>query len=305
MIAVAVLGFALAAAPLAFQMFSRAPAGGDMIDDFRPYMTTEEIENFRGYMREIRAADEESRTVLEPALAEAGIGAGDFGDRFVLVTTWNEQWPAIDADMIDLLDTMDANLGNFEAVDALPPFALFPWFFVIPGLLAGILAIVALRARDTGTRRTVGWVLAGLGLAVIVAPLVFQMFTRAPKGADMIDDFRPMMVRERVQNVQGYFVTLGGAEGQLRTGVVPLAATEAGLGEGDLPAIEQFSAEWPTIVGDFAPMVATMSDNVDNFEGVDALPPFDLFPWFFVIPGLLVATLAWRAQSDTTSTQPD
>ena len=147
--------------------------------------------------------------------------------------------------------------------------------------------------------------IAGLGFAVIVAPLVFQMFTRAPKGADMIDDFRPMMVRERVQNVQGYFVTLGGAEGQLRTGVVPLAATETGLGEGDLPAIEQFSAEWPTIVGDFAPMVATMSDNVDNFEGVDALPPFDLFPWFFVIPGLLVATLVWRAQSDTTSTEPD
>ena len=42
-------------------------------------------------------------------------------------------------------------------------------------------------------------------------------------------------------------------------------------------------------------MVATMSDNVDNYAAVDALPSFDLFPWFFVIPGVLVAGLATLA----------
>ncbi len=39
-------------------------------------------------------------------------------------------------------------------------------------------------------------------------------------------------------------------------------------------------------------MVATMSDNVDNYDAVAALPSFDLFPWFFVVPGALVAILA-------------
>jgi hypothetical protein len=31
-----------------------------------------------------------------------------------------------------------------------------------------------------------------------------------------------------------------------------------------------------------------MADNLDNFAAVDALPPFALFPWFFVIPGVLI-----------------
>jgi len=147
----------------------------------------------------------------------------------------------------------------------------------------------AQRAESTPRRRL--WALAVLGVAIIAAPVAFQMFTRAPKGGEMINNFRPMMTRERVQNVQRYFVILGGAEGQMRVSLLPdyLAA------DGDEAATEpiaQFSTEWPTIVSDFNPMIATMGDNVDNFEAVDALPSFGLFPWFFAIPGALVAALA-------------
>lgn len=48
-------------------------------------------------------------------------------------------------------------------------------------------------------------------------------------------------------------------------------------------------------------MIATMSDNVDNFQAVDALPSFALFPWFFAIPGALVAGLAGVALRRTGS----
>ena len=40
------------------------------------------------------------------------------------------------------------------------------------------------------------------------------------------------------------------------------------------------------------PMIGAMSDNVDNYQAIKSLPPFPLFPWFFVVPGLLVAGLA-------------
>ncbi len=157
----------------------------------------------------------------------------------------------------------------------------------------------------TGARRGSIIAIIVIGLGLVAAPAIFQMFTRAPQGGDMINDFRPMMVRERVQGVQGYFITMGGAEGQLRTAAVPLALDEAAIEESDLPAISEFSADWPSIVADFAPMVATMSDNVDNFEAVDALPPFPLFPWFFVIPGALVAALAVTAVDRRSGTDPD
>jgi len=283
------LGLGLALAPVAFGMFTRAPAGGVMIDDFEPYMTADEVATFRGYMEQIGAADAEWRAVLSADVDDAS--------SFAAIAELDEGWAAIDADMADLLDRMEANLGNYAAVAALPPFALFPWFFVLPGLMIAGVAGAALWAlqRDRPARGRV-WALAGLGLAVLLAPVAFQMFSRAPQGAEMIDDFRPIMTRERVLGVQGYFVIMGAAEGQLRVDAIPQAVDTTGI-DATLryPAISRFSADWPTIVGDFSPMVATMSDNVDNFEGIDALPSFSLFPWFFVVPGLLVSGLALLA----------
>jgi hypothetical protein len=62
------------------------------------------------------------------------------------------------------------------------------------------------------------------------------------------------------------------------------------------PAIAKFNREWPRISNQMAPMVGAMSDNIDNFRAVDALPPFPLFPWFFVAPGLLLAVLSFVAR---------
>ena len=289
-----IVGIGMVVAPFVFQMFSRAPLGGDMIDDFEPYMTVEQVDRFRGYLQEIDAANTESVDSLRTALIDSGaVDASQYDTVLVSVVNLNDQWPAIDTDMTDLIDRMEANLDNFDAVAALPPFPLFPWFFVIPGVLIAVTAVVALALRRSGERRArpALWVLVGLGIAVAAAPVAFQMFDRAPKGAEMIDDFRPMMTRERVQAVQSYFVTLGAAEGQLRANALPLLV-EAGGDAADFPAITQWSADWPMILTDFNPMVATMSDNVDNYEAVDALPSFDLFPWFFVIPGVIVAALA-------------
>lgn len=292
-----VIGLALVAAPVAFQMFGRAPLGGDMIDDFRPYMTVEQVDLFDGYMATIRAADIESREVLAPYLVDEGVVASeaDLRAQYVLVAAWNDQWASIDLDMTDLLATMERNLDNYAAMDALPSFDLFAWFFVLPGLM---IAGVAAAALWTGRRRQPRGLLLALaliGAAVVAAPAVFQMFTRAPLGGEMIDEFRPMMQRDRVRDVQGYFVTMGTAEGQLRTGMIPLAI-EAGLDPDEIPAITAFSAAWPAMVGDLAAMVGVMSDNTDNFDAVDAMPPFPLFPWFFVVPGAAVVVLALVAR---------
>ena len=306
-IAALIVGIGMIVAPFVFQMFGRAPLGGDMIDDFEPYMTIEKVEQFRGYLEEIDAANTESIESLRDALVESGaVAEADYDVVLASVVNLNEQWPAVDADMTDLIDRMEGNLDNYAAVAALPPFPMFPWFFVVPGALIVVAAGVALYQRRTPSNRArpALWVLFGLGIAVAAAPVAFQMFDRAPQGADMIDDFRPMMTRERVQAVQGYFITLGAAEGQLRANALPLLV-EAGGDPTEFPAISQWSTDWPTILTNFNPMVATMSDNVDNYEAVDALPSFDLFPWFFVIPGALVAILALVAMRSRPSAADD
>ena len=40
-IAALIVGIGMIVAPFVFQMFDRAPLGGDMIEDFEPYMTVE------------------------------------------------------------------------------------------------------------------------------------------------------------------------------------------------------------------------------------------------------------------------
>lgn len=258
-----VLGLGLIAAPAIFQMFSRAPQGGEMIDEFRPYMTVSELSQFDGYMDGIEAAVDE----LETAPAD---------DAPASVQTLVDQWPTIDDDMGGMLDVMSANLDNFAAVDALPPFPLFPWFFVAPGvLLIAFGAYGLLRRRPNPALAVIV-----LGWGLILAPVAFQMFERAPKGGDMLEELGPYMTADEVGAIQGYFVTLGAAEGALRNQVLPAA-------DSPRPATESFVETWPQMANDMAPMVGVMADNLDNFAAVDALPPFPLFPWFFVAPGVL------------------
>lgn len=297
LIAVLVLGLGLALAPVAFQMFDRAPKGGDMIDAFEPYMTPAKISQFEGYMAEMRAARGELDTQLRPDLEAAlGLDAAGVDARFVPLATFDSQWPKLDADMSDMLVKMRRNIDNYKAVAALPPFPLFPWFFVIPGLMIAGLAAWGLRdARKGEASRVVVIAIVVFGLGVVAAPAIFQMFERAPKGADMIDDFRSLMTDKKLRTIQGYFVTLAAGEGNVRTAALPALAASAPAGQPapspaeQYPAIAQWSEDWPTIFREFAPMVGVMADNVVNFEAVDALPPFWMFPWFFVIPGLMIA----------------
>lgn len=261
-----VVGLGLFVAPAVFQMFDRAPLGGEMIDEFRPYMTEQKLGSFSAHLDRIDAADHEIAQVV-PAASQPSA-----------VARLHDEWPTIQDDMGGMLAVMRDNLDNFAAVDALPPFPLFPWFFVAPAVLVVVAAARGL--RSTGRGPAVALIAVGVGL--LAAPALFQMFERAPKGGQMLDELGPYMDRGEVGAIQGYFVTLGAAEGAIRNDVLPSA-------QQPLAATEEFVARWPSIANEMAPMVGVMADNLDNFAAVDALPPFPLFPWFFVAPGLIVA----------------
>lgn len=299
---VLVIGLGLVAAPGIFQMFTRAPGGNTMMKAFKPYMTYPEIAQFQGYMKEIGAAQHESVTTLPSLLASAHVSQSQLASQDQYVTAFDRQWPSIYADMYDnMLAKMQAMVPNYKAIDALPPFWMFPWFFVIPGVIVALVAWRALvkdRRQGGGRRHLV--VLVVFGLALIAAPAVFQMWTRAPKGSQMINTFKAMPFdAAELAKVQDYFVVIGAAEGQLRTQVQPLLVSH-NMSEQEvasaLPAITAWHREWPTISANMAPMIGVMADNVSNFAGVAAMPPFWLFPWFFVIPGALIAALAFEAR---------
>src|SRR5437588_4241446 len=103
----------------------------------------------------------------------------------------------------------------------------------------------------------------------------------------------PIMLTLWATSVQNYFPVIGLAEVQLRNQLVPLAKAQSPTASS--PVITQFGQTWPAISSELARFLGVMSDNLDNFAAVKALPPFALFPFFFILPGLLVAGLALAA----------
>jgi hypothetical protein len=297
LIVLAVLGAGLIAAPAIFQMFHRAPLGAQMIKEFKPYMTTARLNGYQTDLRQIDAGVREGSTKVRATLYGSGAAAQrKFDARFPEFASFRDQWGPIDSDMTDLLNRIQGNLGNYQAVAALPSFKLFPWFFVIPGVL--VLLLVGIGAARQSSWDAIRWVLVAIGVGLVLAPAVFQMFTRAPKGGHMMTAFKTIETRHKVETIQGYFGTIAVGQGSLRLDVVP-ALRKQGLTDAQIarqfPAVTTFDQRWVPILGDLTPMIGTMSDNVDNYQAVKALPPFPLFPWFFVIPGLLLAAVALAA----------
>jgi hypothetical protein len=145
-------------------------------------------------------------------------------------------------------------------------------------------------------------VLVCLGLGLIAAPVAFQMFRRAPDGGHMMSSFEDIETIANVQRIQGYFGSMAVGQGAIRLDIVP-ALEQAGLTRVEIaqrfPALHALDAGWVHILNDMTPMIGAMSDNVANYQAVASLPPFPLFPWFFVVPGVFVATLAMAAGAGT------
>jgi hypothetical protein len=290
---VAVVGLGLVVAPFAFDMFSRAPKGAVMISGFKPYMTAERLHGYQSELSEINSGVRETDTSVATYLQSAGADHGGFAAAHPGFVAFDQEWPAIDSTMTGLMDEVQQNIGNYHAVAALPSFRLFPWFFVVPGvLIAGVASVTLLWPIRWRRGR---WALVVLGVGLVAAPAVFQMFQRAPDGGRMMSAFKDIETTQNVQRIQGYFGSMATGQGAIRLDIVP-ALEDSGLTKAAIaqrfPALTELDAEWVHILNDMTPMIGAMSDNVVNYQAVASLPPFPLFPWFFVIPGILVAGLA-------------
>jgi hypothetical protein len=297
LVALAVLGVALIVMPFVFDMFNRAPKGAAMIAGFRPFMTETRLNGFQNDIKEINSGVQQSEGSVLAYLTSretSGVDAGtSVGNEYPTFTEFASQWGSIDAHMTHLLDQVQGNLGNYEAVAALPKFSLFPWFFVIPGLL--VLVLVGVSIKRPRAWRTARWVLVALGLGLILAPAVFQMFQRAPKGGRMMSAFTTVETTRNVDSIQGDFGSMAVGQGAIRLELVP-ALEHTGLTDAQIddrfPAVAALDDKWVHILNDMTPMIGAMSDNVANYQAVAALPPFPLFPYFFVLPGVLIAGVA-------------
>jgi hypothetical protein len=288
----AVIGLALILAPITFGMFSKAPRGASMMTSFSPFMTRHRLDGFQADMRDVGNA------VIQGQQAIHDTGSAPARQRTVARVApqfhaFARQWRGVDADMGGMLVTIKANLANYQAVAALPSFRLFPWFFVIPGAILLLLGAAAL-ARAAFWRR-LRWVAVGLGIVLVLAPVGVQMFSRAPRGAQMMRTFETIETRHHLRRIQSYFSEMAVGQGLVQLQLVP-ALRHANLSAAQIqtryPALNALDANWVHILNDMTPMIAAMSNNIGNYHAIASLPSFRLFPWFFVLPGVIVIVIA-------------
>jgi hypothetical protein len=114
----------------------------------------------------------------------------------------------------------------------------------------------------------------------------------------MVNAFRTIETPANIVSIQDDFGTIASGQGAIQLELVPAlqgAGLSGALERTRFPGIAELDSNWVGILNDLTPMIGAMSDNVGNYQAVAALPPFALFPWFFVLPGLFIAGLAVAA----------
>jgi hypothetical protein len=170
-----IVGILMIVLPFAISLPTKASAGQAMLDNFHPIMQPASVKETVSLYDNtfvplkpvatgaIAAASEETALLqglatglhLTPAQLEQFLGqkypsfAQLLSSFPQLVPVFSQVGPGL-AHYKPLIDTMQANVTNYQQVDSLPNFRLFTWFFVGPGVLIAIFALLGL---GVGRRR--------------------------------------------------------------------------------------------------------------------------------------------------------
>ncbi|MCM6777840.1 hypothetical protein NDR87_30570 [Nocardia sp. CDC159] len=285
------VGLALILAPIITGMFPRAARGEAMIDAFGPYVSRSSID---GYRDDLRVLDGARANVL--ALRSQGLEQG----RYDRVDSFVRDYPGIRSDISSMLDAIDANRDNYRRLADLPPIGALPWLLALAGVILTGAGVFGFRRAAAGGRGVVWRSIAALAaLGLIAISLAGGLFSAASAGRPLIEGFRPILTHDEVREVQGYFVTLVAADGDLNsryTGAIRAAHPDA-----DLAGIAALEARWQPMTSRFAALIGTMNDNIDNFDAVAALDEatkplrftaFRGLGWFYLAPGVVVFAAA-------------
>lgn len=326
------VGVGLIAAPLVFNMWVRAPKGAEMIGDFKPYMTHERAALYNdNYLPAISLGFGNVPQAVSDAADRYGNGATmDYSQAVTFLESHpqlgqlsyvQKNFPTMAAPFTNMVSVMVRDVDDFNGVAGLPPFWLFPFFFTIPGLILVAAGIVLLRRERAGTTagRAPQWIALVLGLGLAAAPFLpmppgwVLMWNVAPHGAHMIDDFASpatgvpgtagIMTHDTVTLFNGYLSSLQAGRREIIPAIQavaaqyrhPISAAEAAAfvkGDPKLASVNTILDGFPAMYDSFHGMLTVMDKDIGDYEAVKALPPFTMFPYFFILPGIIIALAA-------------
>ncbi|MBB5914890.1 hypothetical protein BJY24_003757 [Nocardia transvalensis] len=298
------VGVALIVVPIVTGMFPRTVKGEAMIDGFAPFVSESAVAGFRS---DLAVLGDARTTVLDLRARGQEPGGSERIDKFV------GDYPGIRSDIAGMIDTIDERRGDYQRLAGLPPFGTLPWLLALPGVLLTAAGVFGFRRAADGETAPVSRSVAALaGVVLVAVPVVGGLFGAASAGQPVIDGFRPLLTQTEVRKVQGYFVTLVAADGELNSRYLP--AVRAAHPEADLAGLTTLESRWQPMTSRFAALIGAMNDNIENFDAVAALNDstkplgfggFRALGWFYLVPGALVlAVLAAGIRKRDSATAP-
>lgn len=334
---VLVVGVALMVAPEAFDMWVRAPRGAQMIGGFASIMTAKNVPLIASYGRTVLGGFGNAALTVQSVAAHFSGGHRSLSysqaTSFIAsqgnlrgLAYMDRNLPVLGPPFSTLLSVLYKDQPAFAGMHGLPSFTLFPLFFVIPGLLIALGAVAFLHrdgrldshGQPVSARGPAKFLLV-MGFLVAIAPMLpmppgfHSIRTVGPHGAAMLDDFAapingpgsaPVMSLKTVAQFDQYVAEMHLASTEIVPAIQDAAVSfghrhisagtaRAFLGsQPSLALVDRIDRDFPAMYRSFHHMLVTMAKDMPDYQAVQKLPSFALFPVFFYVPGGIVFLLA-------------
>lgn len=284
------LGALLIVGPIAGGLFSKVASGKQMIDQFAPYMSSATLDRYGSDITTLRQA----AGGVDQVYASQHVAAG----RFPGLDDYRAQSAAITARADSLLRQVRATQSDYQKVAGIGGFDRIPFLIVIVGAVA-IYAGCVLRFGPGRRARPTALLALGVSAAVALYPFVGSFDSGAIAGRRMLHGLSPVMTHGQVRQLQGDFIVLVTAVGELDTTFADVP--QPGPAH---TTIHSLVKQWPAISSDLASLVGTINDNIHNFNALQSLDAstsgisvsgLEAFPWMLVGTGAIIATLSAAA----------
>jgi hypothetical protein len=276
-IALVVLGALLVLGPIAGGLFSKVADGKQMIDAFRPHMEADALARYRTDLDTLRAG----AAGIDAVYQQEGLAAGTFPG----IDAYRSQAASIDRRATALLDRVTAAEPSYRKVARIGGFDRIPFLLVLCGIVTTYGGCVLLGA-GRGRARAAAALVVLASVAVAAYPFVSDLHRGTHAGHQMVRSFTPIMTAPEVRQLQGDFVVVVHAVGELDTRF--RAVPQSGPPAAQIATLVQ---DWPKVSSDLASLVGTIQDDLSNFRALEDLDRathglgvsgLEAFPWVLV-----------------------
>lgn len=290
---------------VAQNLFAVGPAFEELIDDFRPVLQDEALAQASTDVAALGAVSDEMQAAVIPGLSEAlGMSAADFqgfmGTEFPAVAAGVQALPEIVPTFQGLVASLADQQALFFSADEIPtedlPATTVPWGLLLAGIAVMAVGVVMWMSSKLGA-----YLAIGLGLLLVVVPLVLTLPTKASDADDLNANLEPIYTAELVTGAEGALGVVGAMGNEMGTTMLPALSQQLGMTGDELnafmganfPATATALVELPATMERFDGLTTIFADNLDNYE---TLKPVSFFPIIMMViigGGVLFVLGAW------------